>query len=88
MARADGIGYSTQAPHELAQSGGFYDVTVYPKYKKDEVDTNRLAVNLKDTQGDRIVTTFVLDFKTNTRIIDVATSDFNPVTAADDSDIA
>ena len=75
-------------PHELAQSAGFYDPDgTYPKYK-DEVDTNRLAVNLKDSTGATELSPHLsLTLRRNTRIIDVATADFNPIKAADDSDI-
>jgi len=75
-------------PHELAQSAGFYDPDgTYPKYK-DEVDTNRLAVNLKDSTGATELSPHLsLTLRRNTRIVDVATADFNPIKAADDSDI-
>jgi len=74
-------------PHELAQSGGFYDPNgVYPKYK-DEVDTNRLAVNLK-SDGAETNPHLSLTLRRSTRITGVATADFNPVTAADGSSIA
>ena len=44
-------------PFELANTDkGFYDPNgVYPKYK-DEVDTNRLAVNLKEDGSGPILT--------------------------------
>jgi len=78
-------------PTALAQSGGFHDGDgTYPKYK-DEVDTNRLAVNLKEetSQGATELSPHLsLTLRRNTRIIDVATADFNPVTAADGGDIA
>ena len=74
-------------PTELAQSGGFNDPNgVYPKYK-DEVDTNRLAVNLK-SDGTEINPHLSLTLRRSTRITGVATADFNPVTAADGSAIA
>ena len=74
-------------PTELAQSGGFNDPNgVYPKYK-DEVDTNRLAVNLK-SDGTETNPHLSLTLRRSTRITGVATADFNPVTAADDSAIA
>ena len=73
-------------PTELAQSGGFNDPNgVYPKYK-DEVDTNRLAVNLK-SDGTEINPHLSLTLRRSTRITGVATADFNPVTAADGSAI-
>ena len=75
-------------PSELANtSKGFYDPNgVYPKYK-NEPDTNRLAVNLKDgtTETNPHLS---LTLRRSTRITGVATADFNPVTAADGSAIA
>ncbi len=70
-------------PSELANtSKGFYDPNgVYPKYK-DEVDTNRLAVNLKEN-GTEINPHLSLTLRRATRITGVATADVNPVTAAD-----
>ena len=74
-------------PAELAGSTGFYDPAgVYPKYK-DEVDTNRLAVNLKEGATE-LSPHLSLTLRRNTRIIDVATADFNPLEAADGSSIA
>ena len=75
-------------PLELADtSAGFNDPNgVYPKYK-NEVDTNRLAVNLKSgtTETNPHLS---LTLRRATRITGVATADFNPVTAADGSAIA
>jgi len=73
-------------PSELANtSKGFYDPNgVYPKYK-DEVDTNRLAVNLKDNEGNEINPHLSLTLRRSTRETNIATADFNPVTAADGS---
>ena len=70
-------------PSELANtSKGFYDPNgVYPKYK-DEVDTNRLAVNLKEN-GNEVNPHLSLTLRRATRITGVATADVNPVTAAD-----
>mgnify|MGYP006238813147 CR=1 FL=1 len=66
---------------------GFYDPNgVYPKYK-DEVDTNRLAVNLKE-DAEETNPHLSLTLRRSTRITGVATADFNPVTAADGSSIA
>ena len=75
-------------PYELATtSKGFYDPNgVYPKYK-DEVDTNRLAVNLKE-DGSETNPHLSLTLRRSTRITGVATADFNPITAADGSSIA
>ena len=73
-------------PSELAQSGGFYDPNgIYPKYK-DEPDTNRLAVNLKD-EDTETNPHLSLTLRRSTRITGVATADVNPVTAADGSAI-
>ena len=81
------IGSLPGKPSTLAQSGGFNDPdTTYPKYK-DEVDTNRLAVNLKEGATE-LSPHLSLTLRRNTRIIDVATADFNPIKAADESDIA
>ena len=76
-------------PIELANtSKGFYDPNgVYPKYK-DEVDTNRLAVNLKDEEGEEINPHLSLTLRRSTRETNIATADFNPTTAADGSIIA
>ena len=70
-------------PSELANtSKGFYDPNgIYPKYK-DEVDTNRLAVNLKE-DGTEVNPHLSLTLRRSTRITGVATADVNPVTAAD-----
>src|SRR6056300_1866659 len=76
-------------PSELSNtSKGFYDPNgVYPKYK-DEVDTNRLAVNLKDEEGNEINPHLSLTLRRSTRETNIATADFNPTTAADGSIIA
>ena len=73
-------------PSELANSSkGFYDPNgVYPKYK-DEPDTNRLAVNLKNSDGEEINPHLSLTLRRATRETGIATADFNPVTAADGS---
>ena len=75
-------------PSELAStSKGFYDPNgVYPKYK-DEVDTNRLAVNLKNSDGEEINPHLSLTLRRATRSVNIATADFNPVTAADGTNI-
>ncbi len=76
-------------PIELANTKkGFYDPNgIYPKYK-DEVDTNRLAVNLKNSNGEEINPHLSLTLRRSTRETNIATADFNPVTAADGSLIA
>ena len=74
-------------PTALATTtAGFNDPNgVYPKYK-DEVDTNRLAVNLK-SDGTETNPHLSLTLRRSTRITGIATADFNPVTAADGSAI-
>ena len=74
-------------PSELANtSKGFYDPNgLYPKYK-DEPDTNRLAVNLKS--GDQETNPHLsLTLRRATRSTNIATADFNAVTAADGTSI-
>ena len=75
-------------PFELANTDkGFYDPNgIYPKYK-DEVDTNRLAVNLKE-DGSETNPHLSLTLRRSTRITGIATADFNPVVAADGSNVA
>ena len=72
-------------PAELAATAkGFYDPNgVYPKYKA-EVDTNRLAVNLKE-EGEETNPHLSLTLRRSTRELGIATADFNPTTAADGS---
>ena len=72
-------------PAELAATAkGFYDPNgVYPKYKA-EVDTNRLAVNLKE-EGEETNPHLSLTLRRSTRERGIATADFNPTTAADGS---
>ncbi len=72
-------------PFELANKDkGFYDPNgVYPRHI-DEVDTNRLAVNLKE-DGSETNPHLSLPLRRATRINGVATADFNTVEAADDS---
>ena len=83
------LGSMPGRPIELANtSKGFYDPNgIYPKYK-DEVDTNRLAVNLKNSNGEEINPHLSLTLRRSTRETNIATADFNPVTAADGSLIA
>src|SRR6056300_1635162 len=75
-------------PFELADTDkGFYDPNgVYPKYK-DEVDTNRLAVNLKE-DGSETNPHLSLTLRRSTRITGVATADFDSTTAANGSSMA
>ena len=72
------IGTLPGKPAELAEtSKGFYDPNgIYPKYK-DEVDTNRLAVN--DTEQPHLG----LELRKLTRKTGVATADFDAVAIED-----
>jgi len=65
-------------PTELADNRlGFYDPNeIYPKYK-DESDVNRLAVNLKNAEGQEINPHLSLTLRRATRIIGIPTADFN-----------
>ena len=65
-------------PTELADSSkGFYDPNgVYPKYR-DEPDVNRLAVNLKDTDGNETNPHLSLTLRRATRLTGIPTADFN-----------
>ena len=64
---------------------GFNDPNgVYPKYK-EEVDTNRLAVNSKDSDGNEDNPHPSLVLRRETRVTGIPTADFNTVTAADGS---
>ena len=64
---------------------GFNDPNgVYPKYK-GEVDTNRLAVNSKDSNGNENNPHPSLVLRRETRVTGIPTADFNTVTAADGS---
>tara|TARA_X000001036_G_scaffold436974_1_gene481237 strand:- start:753 stop:1862 length:1110 start_codon:yes stop_codon:yes gene_type:complete len=66
---------------------GFYDPNgIYPK-NTQEVDTNRLAVNLKDDNGNESNPHLSLTLRRLARTIGVATADFDAVTAADSSEI-
>lgn len=77
-------GYSIE---KAATTKGFYDPNgVYPK-NTQEVDTNRLAVNLKDEDGNEINPHLSLTLRRLSRIIGVATADFDATTAADSSEI-
>ena len=77
------IGTLPGKPAELAEtSKGFYDPNgVYPKYK-DEVDTNRLAVN--DTEQPHLG----LELRKLTRKTGVATADFDAVDVEDHISVA
>lgn len=70
-------------PVELADSRkGFYDPNgIYPKYK-NEPDVNRLAVNLKDSDGNEINPHLSLTLRRATRITGIPTADFNAMTTA------
>ena len=71
-------------PTELADSRkGFYDPNeIYPKYK-DEPDVNRLAVNLKDSEGNEINPSLSLTIRRATRITGVPTADYNSMIRSD-----
>ena len=77
------IGTLPGKPVELANTAaGFYDPNgVYPKYK-DEVDTNRLAVN--DTEQPHLG----LELRKLTRKTGVATADFDAVDVEDHISVA
>ena len=77
------IGTLPGKPAELAETTkGFYDPNgVYPKYK-DEVDTNRLAVN--DTEQPHLG----LELRKLTRKTGVATADFDAVDVEDHISVA
>ena len=70
-------------PTELANNRlGFYDPNeIYPKYK-DESDVNRLAVNLKNAEGQEINPHLSLTLRRATRITGIPTADFNSMTTA------
>lgn len=71
-------------PEELADNrSGFYDPNeIYPRYR-NESDVNRLAVNLKDSNGNEINPHLSLTLRRATRITGIATADFNSMTTAD-----
>jgi hypothetical protein len=73
-------------PTELADNRkGFYDPNeIYPKYK-DEPDINRLAVNLKNTDGSEANAHLSLTLRRATRITGIPTADFNTMIVADES---
>ena len=73
-------------PIELADNRrGFYDPNgIYPKYI-NESDVNRLAVNLKNTDGSETNAHLSLTLRRATRITGVPTADFNTMIVADES---
>jgi len=72
-------------PTEEASEGGFYDPNkIFPRHT-DEPDTNRLAVNKKDEDGNEINPHLGLELRRATRITGLATADFNSKTNADSS---
>ncbi len=84
------LGSCPGRPAELADSNkGFYDPNeIYPKYK-NEPDVNRLAVNLKDADGNETNPHLSLTLRRATRILGVATADYNSqVTAPGDTTLA
>ena len=76
-------------PAELADTKkGFYDPNgIYPKYKA-ESDVNRLAVNLKNDDGEEINPHNSLSLRRATRITGIATADFDQTSAADGTHMA
>ena len=70
-------------PTELADNRkGFYDPNgIYPKYI-NESDVNRLAVNLKNTDGSEANAHLSLTLRRATRITGIPTADFNAMTTA------
>ena len=75
-------------PSEEAGEGGFYDPNkIFPRHI-DEPDTNRLAVNAKDDDGNETNPHLALELRRATRITGVATADFDAALAADNSSIA
>ena len=76
-------------PAELSNKAkGFYDPNgVYPKYI-NEPDVNRLAVNLKNANGEESNPHLSLTLRRATRITGVATADFDATSAADASAMA
>ena len=82
------LGTMPGRPVELAGSGGFYDPSqTYPRYR-DEVDTNRLAVNLKSDAGEEINPHLSLVLRRASRITGIPTADIDTFTAADGTLIA
>ncbi len=74
-------------PSEEAGDTGFYDPNkIFPRHI-DEPDTNRLAVNLKDDDGNETNPHLALTLRRETRITGLATADFDATKAADNSDI-
>jgi hypothetical protein len=73
-------------PVELADNRkGFYDPNgIYPKYI-NESDVNRLAVNLKNTDGSEANAHLSLTLRRATRITGIPTADFNTMIVADES---
>ena len=74
-------------PSEEASEGGFYDPNkIFPRHI-NEPDTNRLAVNAKDDDGNETNPHLALELRRATRITGFATADFDATKAADESDI-
>ena len=81
------IGSLPGRPSEEAGDTGFYDPNkIFPRHI-DEPDTNRLAVNLKDDDGNETNPHLALTLRRETRITGLATADFDATKAADNSDI-
>ena len=81
------IGSLPGRPSEEAGEGGFYDPNkIFPRHI-NEPDTNRLAVNAKDEDGNETNPHLALELRRSTRITGLATADFDATTAADASAI-
>ena len=82
------IGSLPGRPSEEAGNTGFYDPNkIFPRHI-NEPDVNRLAVNAKDKNGNEINPHLALELRRATRIIGLATADFDATTAADGSSIS
>ena len=81
------IGSLPGRPSEEAGDTGFYDPNkIFPRHT-DELDTNRLAVNKKDDDGNETNPHLALELRRATRTTGLATADFDATKAADASDI-
>ena len=81
------VGSLPGRPSEEAGDTGFYDPNkIFPRHT-DDPDTNRLAVNLKDENGNETNPHLALELRRATRTTGLATADFDATKAADASDI-
>ncbi len=82
------VGSLPGRPIEEAGTTGFYDPNrIFPRHI-NEPDTNRLAVNAKDDDGNETNPHLALELRRATRITGVATADFDAALAADNTSIA